>query len=185
MLSFSSKVLHMRVLSIDDFTQAANNRRMNLREIGQRVKLRRVELNWTQGKLAEEADVALGTVQALEAAALLPKHKKPRQTSPENLQKIAKALQRSLDDLIADRRPIDPKNPLLEGLNEEHLEIARSYRNARRHVRERIELLLGNKEDDRLTKLIVLLYKLPPEDLDLVEQLTQQFAQLLASRRHL
>jgi len=100
---------------------------MNLGEIGKRVRLRRVELGWTQQQLARKAKVALGTVQALEDAA---NRKHPRQTTARNLEKIAKALERSIDDLLKNSADVAPTDPLYVGLSKEDLLIAHRFHDA-------------------------------------------------------
>ena len=150
----------MRILTVDDYAQRAKNRPMNLRDVGNRVRARRTEQRMTQMQLAEKARVGLGTVQALEDAV---NRKRPRQTSPENLQKIAKALDWQLDDLLTDNKMIEPSNPLLKGLNDEHLEVAQWYMKARKKTRAHIDALMAHGEDDRITSLMTRLQNMSPE----------------------
>lgn len=156
----------MHALSVDDYRQRANNQRMNLGEIGKRVRVRRVELRMTQEELAAKAEVGLGTVQALEDA---PNRKNPRQTLPDNLQKIAKALKCSLDDLIKDKTTIDRGDPLLIGLNDEDLVIARGFHDATTALRQRVSALLRNSESDEVSGFVNRVLRLGADDFKAID----------------
>ena len=59
---------------------------------------------------------------------------------------------------------IAPTDPRLDDLNEEHLEIARSYMRARRDVRRGVEVLLSHPAiDEALARLLVKVCTLPPD----------------------
>lgn len=165
----------MRPLTVDDYTQRTNNQPMNLGAVGERVRVWRIEKRWTQAKLAEKAKVSLGTVQALEDAI---NRTHPRQTSPDKLQAIAKALGRSVDDLIRDRNVIEPTNPLLKGLNDEHLEEARWYALARKRTREVVDLLMEHGADDRVASLLLRILALPSETIPLIENFVASTAEV-------
>lgn len=156
----------MRLLTVDDYTHRANNQPMKLAEVGERVRVFRLEKRWTQAALAKKANVSLGTVQALEDAV---NRSRPRQTSPEKLQAIARALGKSVDDLIRDRGVIEPSNPLLKGLNDEHLEIAQWYMRARKRTRELVDDLVAKPDDPRLIQLLLRIERLPTALLPQVE----------------
>jgi transcriptional regulator with XRE-family HTH domain len=143
---------------------------MNLGDIGKRVRLRRVELGLTQAELADNADVALGTVQALEDAA---NRKHPRQTSPENLEKIAKALKRTLNDLIKGSEPIAPNDPRLEKLGDEDLEVARLFHDLSTPRRLRVLSVLRGAETDRVASIATRLTSMQAMRVDIVPQIEQ------------
>ncbi len=175
-MNISSNVLNVRLLSVDDYAHTANNHPVNIREIGKRVRLRRVELGITQAELADKAKVGLGTVQALEDA---PKRKQPRQTSPQNLEKIAKALSVSVENLIAGKDSIAPADPLLVGLNREDLQIARAYHDASTDIRRRAAAVLQQRETaalpadlkDRAAELAARVANYGPAAFEQLEQL--------------
>lgn len=153
-LNNSPNVLSPQAVTIDMLHYGAQASLVNLGEIGKRVRGLRAELGLTQQQLADKAKIAIGTLQALEAA---PRQKRPRQTSNENIERIAKALGKTFDDLTADRNQIAADNPLLDKLTDEDLLIARAYHDARTSMRQRVESLLLRGEPVRLTRLAELL----------------------------
>lgn len=162
----------MQLVSIDDHAHTANNRPMEYGNVGRRVKLRRVELSMTQQQLADAARVGLGTVLALENAPKWIKQRKPvRQTTTAKLERIAKALGWSFDELTADRDTTQSVDPLRAGLEEDDLLIARAYHNARTALKLRTEaLLLRNGENKRLTALVGRITRLSEKELRTVEE---------------
>lgn len=170
----------MRLVIVDDHTHSAKNQPVNLGAFGKRVRIRRTELDWTQEELALKADVGLGTVQALEDAA---NRKAPRQTSPQNLEKIAKALGRTLDDLITGREIIAASDPRRDKLTAEDLEIARLYHDAMTATRQRAEVILRGAGDDRASAIWLRLQRLPPEFFATFEALLASTEERLARRK--
>lgn len=168
----------MRLLVVDDSAQPTNNRPVNYAEIGKTVRQLRAKLGWNRSELSRKSKVSLGSLFSLEHADSV---KRPRQTSATSLRKIAKALDVPFDALILGRSTSAPaKDP---ELNEEHLAVARAYAFARRAIRDRIDALLAGKEDPRITKLMVMLQKLEPDDLSIVEALTVDLDRYVAARK--
>jgi len=139
----------MRTLGVDYGAHAKNNPPMNYGDIGRRVRVWRAEKGWTQEKLADEAKVGLGTVQALEDA---PNRERPRQTQTEKLEQVAKALGRTLDELIKGKREAPQIDPIL---SDEDLDIATMFHHARTSRRTLVDALLRARIDHRIVEAVV------------------------------
>jgi len=108
-----------------------------------------------------------------------------------NIEKYAQFFGTSLTKLLkADQKSVAPSDPLLQDLNEEHLEIARSYMRARKRVRACIELLLTTEHaaEEPLTTLVMKLNTLSPDRLAQLDALvstddrTAQFIERVRQR---
>src|SRR5262249_37633116 len=155
-------------VTVDECAQAENNAPMNLRRIGKRVQLRRVEFGLTQEALAKKAKVGLGTLQALEDA---PNRKRPRQTSTEKIEDIAKALKWTLNDLI--NEGIEPSDPRLVGLNDEDFVVARMFHDLSSTRKLRVLAILRTPEKDRVAAIAL---QLPTID----ERVLASFEKMMA-----
>lgn len=160
-LPVTHKSLTMELVSVDDSGQRPNNVRMTHDErvrIGLKLKSLRVEKGLDQAQLAEEKklDISVGTVQAIENAKY--------EVKDSNIEKVARFFGTSLRKLLQpDGAIIEPTNPLLKGLNDEHLEVARWYMQARKRTRELIDALMSRGDDARLTNIFLRVEQLPPE----------------------
>lgn len=129
--------------------------------IGKQIRLLRTKAELTQEQLATKAEVAIGTLQALERRGQenhKPRQPKkgrrkpeatrvrpPRDTTPESIEKIAKVLKTTLQDLMADPDTVRTGDPRLVGLDDEALSVAHAYAKANTAVRLHIRDVLLKK----------------------------------------
>lgn len=109
-------------------------------------KLRMLRGRRTQAEVAEEAGVALGTLQTIESGR--------RENLESNIEKVAKVYKTSLLRLRQLHEPIESDDPKLRGLKEEDLEIAHAFHHSHTEVRRRVRELVLPDEDDRMAGLV-------------------------------
>jgi len=130
--------------------------------LGLKLRALRVERGLRQIDAAKKAKLAVGTLQAIE--------RNHGNVKDRNLDELAKVYGTTVLKILNKvDEPISPTNPLLKGLNEEHLDIAQRYKDARKRVRAAIELLLTRVDDNRLAALILKLETLAPDALTHLE----------------
>jgi transcriptional regulator with XRE-family HTH domain len=132
------------------------------KRLGRKLRALRTERGLHQADVVADpkADkLSLGTLQAIESGWY--------EVRDVNLEKYARFFGTTVLKLLrADEpRTVAPSDPLLKDLHEEHLEIARSYMQARKRVRAAVELLLTRPAEDTLASLLLALEALPPERL--------------------
>jgi hypothetical protein len=137
------------------------------RRIGLQLRSFRVRQELDQTDVVNDKaahGLSLGTLQAIEGNWY--------NVRIDNIEKYARFFQTTIADLLAAQDV--PSNLLLKDLkdlHEEHLDIARQYRNARKKVRDAVELLLS-KRDDLLAKVVLTLDRSP--------EFLHSFAELLS-----
>jgi transcriptional regulator with XRE-family HTH domain len=156
----------MELVAIDGSGVATKNVRVTKEErvrIGRKLRALRVERGLDQAAIAADAKVGIGTLQAIEGAWY--------DVRDHNIEKYARFLGTTLTKLLKADQPqvAAPSDPLLKDLNEEHLEIARSYMRARKRVRTCIELLLTHPAEEALTSLVMKLERFPADHLARIE----------------
>lgn len=138
------------------------------KKVGKKLRAMRNDRGLKQADVAADprVGISVGTLQAIEGAWY-----DVRDTS---IEKYARFFGTSSTKILkdADPRAVAPTDPLLKDLNEEHLEIARSYMRARKRVRTCIEVLLGHHPaEEQLTALFMKLDALPLERLNQIDAL--------------
>lgn len=133
-----------------------------LQRVGRELKAMRTKRGLRQVDVANDpkAEISLGTLQAIEGAWY--------EVRDTNVDKYALFFGTTREKLLlADKpKPVTPNDPLLEGLNDEHLGVARAYMRARKRVRTCVEILLStHPQEDHLTGLLLKLEQLPAERL--------------------
>jgi len=124
--------------------------------IGRKLRALRIERGLKQVPAAEKAGIHVGTLQAIES--------NWHGVYDSNIEKYAAIFGTSARRLLKPDDVITPSDPRLADLNEEHLEVARSYMRARRDVRKGVEVLLSHPAiDEALARLLVKVCTLPPE----------------------
>lgn len=134
--------------------------------VGRKLAAIRVEKKLDQRQAAKLKSVKLGvgTVQAIE--------NNWYEVKERNIDKLAAGLGASLEKLLREIRrdtTLEPDNPLLEGLNEEHLEIARWYMKARKRTRELVDAVVARGDDQQLINTLLKVENLPVDALPLLE----------------
>lgn len=166
---FTHKSLCMELVAVDVLSIAPKNGRMTKEErkrIGRKLRALRTERGLDQVDVAADpkADgISVGTLQAIEGAWY--------EVRDQNIEKYARFFGTSMTKLLKADEPkaVTASDPLLKDLNEEHLEIARSYMRARKRTRASIELLLNHPDEEHLTSVIIQLGKLSPDALAQLE----------------
>jgi len=131
--------------------------------VGRKLRALRTERGLHQADVARDpkADISLGTLQAIEGNWY--------EVRDTNIEKYARYFGTTCKRILADDQPraVASTDPLLQDLNEEHLQIARSYMRARKRVRACIELLLAAAPgtEEPLTSVFMKLEKLPADRL--------------------
>ena len=145
------------------------------KQLGARFRALRAERRAHQRNGAKAADLSVGTVQAIERGV--------DSVRVANLAKLARAFDTTLPALLGSvARTTLVRDPLRE-LNAEHIAIAYAYRNARRAIRESVEvLLLDADRHEHLTELVVrdTAMKIPPHSLILEALLDETCGPFLA-----
>ena len=133
--------------------------------IGRKLRALRVERALHQADVAAKIKLGIGTVQAIEGNWY--------DVRDQNIDKLARFYGSTLARLVKpeESKAVTPDNPLLKGLNEEHLQIAQGYRDARKRVRAAIELVLQHPEEEQLTNIILKLETRSPETLARIDAL--------------
>jgi transcriptional regulator with XRE-family HTH domain len=131
--------------------------------VGRELRAARVKDGYTQSALADDVGLAVGTIQRIEYGR---KHART-----ESVERLANFFHLSLDELRRGSARVTPTHPLLEGLNEDCLEVAQQYSRAKTRLRLRVEALLRLHPEDRLTMLVGRLEKLSPGWLAIFEEL--------------
>jgi len=108
--------------------------------VGRKLKALRIEAGLQQRQAAVKCDLSVGTIQAAET------NKWP--VGVENLDRYAALFGTTVHDILAPPPPAPPPapDPLVVGLNREHLVIARKYALALRDQRAAVEQLLDADE---------------------------------------
>jgi transcriptional regulator with XRE-family HTH domain len=153
------------------FSQDANLRRL----IGDRVRLLRVGRDMTQRTLAKRAGTTANTVRGLERGFLTTRWSK--------VAAIATVLDLTVEQLIesAEAHAADP--PAIKELLNEDLEIARAYHHCSSEVRERVRMIVQQREyvqrlpenDAEAHALLVRYRTLPSHKQRLVQELITVF----------
>jgi transcriptional regulator with XRE-family HTH domain len=150
----------MELVTVDSTEIAPKNWRMTDAErgrIGRKLKALRIERGLDQIPAAKKAGISVGTLQAIE------RNRQKNPVKEGNIDKYAQAFNTTARKLLRSDE-IAPTDPRLDDLNDEHLEIARSYMAAKRRPREAVEVLLSHPAaDDALARLLLRLATLPPE----------------------
>jgi len=154
------KSFYMELVAVDTPGVQPKNWRMTDAErerIGRKLRAMRIERGLDQIPAAEKAGLSVGTLQAIE------NNRKRHPVKDGNIERYAQSFGTTIRRLLkADE--IAPTDPRLDDLNEEHLEVARSYMRARRDVRHGVEVLLSHPaSDNALAQLLVKVCTLPPE----------------------
>jgi transcriptional regulator with XRE-family HTH domain len=124
--------------------------------IGRKLRALRIERGLDQIPAAEKAGISVGTLQAIEKAKY--------EVRESNIERYALIFGTTLRKLVRPDEPLSPTDPRLVDLNDEHLEIARSYMVAKRRPREAIDVLLSHPPaEEALISLLLRLATLPPE----------------------
>lgn len=157
----------MELVSVDMPLRPAKNGTVLTDEertrLGLKLRALRVERGLRQVDAAEKAGLSVGTLQAIEGTR--------GHVKDDNVEKLAKIYGTSaLKILKKIDEPVTPTNPLLKGLNEEHLDIAQRYKDARKRVRAAIELILSREDDSQLATVLLQIAALPPESRAHLEQ---------------
>lgn len=108
--------------------------------VGRLLQKRRKDQGPSQEAIAEKIDVSVGTVQAIEYN----KYK----VHPDSIERYAAAVGTTPEQLLRPESvvsPLRPVDPSYEGLNREHLAIARRYRDAIKAIRAAVEALLHDE----------------------------------------
>jgi transcriptional regulator with XRE-family HTH domain len=126
--------------------------------IGRKLRALRIERGLDQIPAAEKAGISVGTLQAIEIP-------KKHDVKDSNIEKYAQVFGTTVTKLLkADAAALSPTDPRLDDLNDEHLDIARSYMRAKRLPRQAIEVLLSHPAtEDALSAILLRLHALPPE----------------------
>jgi transcriptional regulator with XRE-family HTH domain len=120
--------LHIRRYSIQDAA-------VDLKALGQRVRLLRLRKNWQQQELARRAGVTTNTLRGLERGTL--------HTRWPKFEAIAKALGTTPDLLLRSEEPVADTSPLLRDLNEEDLRVAQAFHHSRTTHRMYVQRVLS------------------------------------------
>jgi transcriptional regulator with XRE-family HTH domain len=150
----------MELVTVDAGWIPPKNWRMTDAErqrIGRKLKALRIERGLDQIPAADKAGISVGTLQAIE------RNRQQHPVKESNIDKYALAFNTSVRKLLRSDE-IAPTDPRIVELNDEHLEIARSYMVAKRRPREAIEVLLSHPPaEEALSALLLRLATLPPE----------------------
>jgi transcriptional regulator with XRE-family HTH domain len=154
------KLLTMNLVTVDPSGLNAKNLGMTDDErnrVGRKLRAMRVERGLHQTQVARKAGLGIGTLQAIEGAW--------RVVRDSNLEKLATFYGTTVMKVLRADEPkvLTPNNPMLRGLNEEHLEIAQGYKDARKRVRACIELLLESPDEEHLPNVVLQLATLEPD----------------------
>lgn len=155
----------MELVAVDLDGGGRKNGRMTKDErkrIGRKLRAMRTERGLDQLDVAQDpkSGISVGTLQAIESYWY--------DVRDTNIEKYARFFGKTTKQILqADEpRAVTPEDPLLEGLHEEHLEVARNYMKARKRVRAGVELLLAHHpQEEQLTCLLMKLERLPAERL--------------------
>lgn len=160
----------MELVAVDGSTGALKNGRMTKEErkrVGRKLRALRIERELDQVDVANDpkVEISIGTLQAIEGAWY--------DVRDTNIEKYARYFGTSVTKLLKADEPktLSFTDPLLKDLNDEHLEVARSYMRARKRVRAAIELVLHHPDEERLTSIILKLDTRPPETLARIDAL--------------
>jgi transcriptional regulator with XRE-family HTH domain len=107
--------------------------------IGTGLRRRRASLGLKQRDIAQKADIHVGTVQGIEYGG--------RKVSREKIEAYAKVVGTTIEELL-NPDAVPPQDLIRHGLNREHLDIARRYKDGFRSVRDTVEMLLPNDPTD-------------------------------------
>ena len=120
------------------------------RRVGRKLKALRVERNVDQTDVVKDAKaqgLKLGTLQAIENAWY--------DVRVDNIDKYCRFFGTTLDKLVGSvtktttvTRTVTVDTALLADLNDEHLGVARAYMKARRRVRDAVDTLFGEPDDE-------------------------------------
>jgi len=164
------KYLYMELVAVDGSTGAPKNGRMTKEErkrLGRKLRALRIERELDQVDVANDPkfEISIGTLQAIEGAWY--------EVRDTNIEKYARYFGTSVTKLLKADEPktLTFTDPLLKDLNDEHLDIARSYMRARKRVRAAIELVLHHPDEERLTNIILKLETRSPETLARIDAL--------------
>jgi len=157
----------MKLVAVDAASLRPKNVRVTideLRRVGRKLRGLRTERGLRQADVVADkksGGLSIGTLQAIEGAWY--------EVRDTNVDKYARYFGTTREQLLADGPPVAAADPLLDGLHEEHLDIARRWMRARNRVRAAVEHLLSSPaHEDQLAQLVLTLAGAPPERLALV-----------------
>jgi len=153
-----AKVFNINGLAVDRAHAKAKNARMTPDErarVGKKLRdlrlLRRLSQVEVVQQMPKGYHISVATLQAIEGVW--------RPVRDTKIECYAAFFDTSSTALLREDEPqaLQPTHPLLQDLHEEHLEIARRYMRARKHVRAGVELFLDDQRvvDPRLTALLL------------------------------
>lgn len=167
-----AKVLHINSVAVDRAHAKAKNARMTPEErarVGKKLRdlrlLRRLSQVEVVQAMPKGYRISVATLQAIEGVW--------RPVRDTKIECYAAYFDTSSTALLREDepRPLQPTDPLLQDLHEEHLEIAQRYMRARKQVRASVELLLENQRaiNAQLAALVLELATWSPANLALAE----------------
>jgi transcriptional regulator with XRE-family HTH domain len=140
LLHISGNSLSIHILRVDAASGRLKNAAVNKEQLAEKIRTGRARLKLNRVQFANLADITTNTLRALEEGT----HSQVPDT--KTLEKVAKALGVTMKALLIGGEAIAPDNPLLKDLSDEDLEIAQAHHHAINAVRQRIALILENRQ---------------------------------------
>lgn len=137
---------------------------MDKAQLAENIRTGRARLNLTRVQFAKKARITTNTLRTLESG------NHARLPDTETLRKVAKALRTTTEALLSGKMPIEADDPLLSGLNQEDLRVARLYHDATTVMRQRIAGLLQDDEPERVSAIARRCLLLTQNDLIAVDE---------------
>jgi transcriptional regulator with XRE-family HTH domain len=167
----------MQLVNVDAVGRTLKNQNVDKTQVAENIRTGRARLRLTKVQFAQKAGISTNTLRALEHGT------HTRMPDVKTLQKVANALEFTIEQLLGGKMAVPPHDPILARLHREDLRIADAYHEAIAEVKLATKhfLFMSHRSEDiheRLAILLQQLLKLPPGALDAIESFIEKVVKL-------